>query len=645
MRNGGRSVALATAVLALAERADGMSARSDFDEATLRVTGRDLVVNGVADVPRGLFSVHAARLSPELVADWGVEGVRLIHHVPSGRPSTNPAPFVLDCFYDRYQPALLLTRPDWEEHLRDLGRRHGEALAAQGGRTHAVEFWNEPYLNWATKPGVNYDGLHYNLDEAGADRPVVARLGGEFLTNLQWHALSPVAFPCAAAGPPAEEALRLLERTGQVDYLATRFMPAGTGRGEAFRWRGRDYVVGQRWWVRDRSQPSWWSGAVNREFYLRMAAPFASELKRACPDVPFVAGWGFHIFESSWRAWDLLHRPTLDALHPWIDGYGEHHYGVDPRRVAASYEIADAYMRHRWNKRIGFWNTEAGGMQDPERPDALRPLPEGRTLDESRGAAAYFLRDVLTMLRHVPDKARMRCAHDPQVNSGVPAAFRLLKSLRGNLVEVRGPDNGVWAVAARSERRLTVACYNGTAEARSESLAVAAPAGTRLADATRRRLATRDDELDVAEEPLAARGSRWTGKVDLEPGTAVVLVFALEGEARPDVVRTEQFVGDGILHEVAAGKSAEFRIDLPADDLAAARGAYVRWVVAGANAELRVRCNGRLLPPAHGSGPFREVAVKPGWLRERNEVVFEAEGWESTTVGTASVLLSFDREP
>lgn len=644
MKNMGRNMAMAMMVLELAGKAGGMSATSDFDEATFRVTGRDLVINGIAEVPRGLFSVHAAQLDAERVEDWGVEGVRLIHLRPSGVPGTTPAPFVLDCYFDRYQPALSLIRPDWESQLRDLGRRHGEALAAQGGRNHAVEFWNEPYLNWAAKPGVNYDGIHYNLDDAGTNRPVVGRLGGESYTNLQWSACVPVAFLCPTGGPSAAEALDPLERTGSVDYLATRFMPAGIARGEKFRWRERDYVVGRRWWVRDRSQPSWWSGTVNRGLYLQMAAPFAAELKRANPDATFVAGWGFHIFESNWRAWDLLHRPTLDALHPWIDGYGEHHYGVDPRRVAASYEIADAYMRHRWNKRIGFWNTEAGGMQDPERPDALRALPEGRTLEESRGAAAYFLRDVLTMLRHVPDKARMRCAHEPQVNSGVPAAFRLLKPLRGRLSEVQGPDNGVWAVAARSERRLTVVCYNGMAEARSESLAVAAPAGTKLADATLRRLVERNDELEVAEEPLSARGARWTGMVDLAPGTASVLVFELEGEARPDTVRIEQYVADGILHEVAAGKPATFRIDLPADELAAVRGARVRWVLAGANAELRVRWNGRPLAPVHGSGPFREIAVEPEWLCERNEVVFESEGWESTVIGTASALLSIAPE-
>ena len=114
MKNMGRNMAMAMMVLELAGKAGGMSATSDFDEATFRVTGRDLVINGIAEVPRGLFSVHAAQLDAERVEDWGVEGVRLLHLRPSGVPGTTPAPFVLDCYFDRYQPALSLIRPDWE---------------------------------------------------------------------------------------------------------------------------------------------------------------------------------------------------------------------------------------------------------------------------------------------------------------------------------------------------------------------------------------------------------------------------------------------------------------------------------------------------------------------------------------------------
>jgi hypothetical protein len=65
----------------------------------------------------------------------------------------------------------------------------------------------------------------------------------------------------------------------------------------------------------------------------------------------------------------------------------------------------------------------------------------------------------------------------------------------------------------------------------------------------------------------------------------------------------------------------------------------VRWVVAGANAPLHVSCNGRPLPTTTASGPFREVPVDVATLRTETLLTFEAEGWESTVVGTASVLL------
>jgi len=134
--------------------------RSEFSAAVttggvVTVTGADLSVNGVDTVPVGLFGVHATPLSAAQAADWGIEAVRRISHLPPAGPTSNGVPFTLDCFFDRYQPAVCLTRPDWREWLTEAGRRYA---AAADPRVCAVEFWNEPYLNWACKPGVNYDG-------------------------------------------------------------------------------------------------------------------------------------------------------------------------------------------------------------------------------------------------------------------------------------------------------------------------------------------------------------------------------------------------------------------------------------------------------------------------------------------------------
>jgi hypothetical protein len=368
--------------------------------------------------------------------------------------------------------------------------------------------------------------------------------------------------------------------------------------------------------------------------------PFAEGLKAAHAPVPLVVGWGFHFFESNWTAWELLHRPTLDALQPWLDGYGEHHYGVDPRRVAASYEIADAYMRSRWGRRIGFWNTEACGMQDPERPDVIQGLPHGHAIAETRGACAYFLRDVLTLLHKVPDKARLRCAHEPQVNDGVPMGFRLLKTLRGKLVETGGDDDGVWVVAARAPGRLTAVCFNDTTDRCVRPVTVQAPAGGCFERLKRRRIVARAERL-VLEETETALGAEttWCGQTELGSREAEVLEFTVAGHVQPDVVRREQFVADAILQEVAAGKPAHFNVKVPAAARHSARRAHVRWVIAGADAPLRVRCGALNLAVPDGHGPFREVEVPLTALGDVTELGFQQSGWESTVVGAASIIL------
>ena len=74
----------------------------------VEVTGRLMDVNGHTDVPRGLFGVHALKLTPELVEDWGIECFRQIHFVPGsgsiawdrqGRPRApfKDMPMVIDC--------------------------------------------------------------------------------------------------------------------------------------------------------------------------------------------------------------------------------------------------------------------------------------------------------------------------------------------------------------------------------------------------------------------------------------------------------------------------------------------------------------------------------------------------------------------
>jgi hypothetical protein len=318
----------------------------------VRITGHVLSINGVSEVPRGLFGVHATPLSPQQISDWGVEAVRVILHTPSGDPVSNRSARVLECLYDRYQPALILARPDWQEHLVQLGKRFGRRPQSGAGRRW-VEFWNEPYLNWAGKPGVNYDGNLYDFEQAQTGAPMRVRVSGETLSNLVWETQKLVA---------------VRESSKQTDYVATRYATAGLDAGDSFSRGNQSYRLERRWWGRDTTQTNWWSGTVNRELYHRMLLPFAQSLRQAAPDAEIVAGWGFHLNQDNWAAWDVLHRPLIDVAWQWIDGIDEHHYGSDTLMVAATYETAYAYALSRYGQALKFYNTEAGGALDPERP-------------------------------------------------------------------------------------------------------------------------------------------------------------------------------------------------------------------------------------------------------------------------------------
>lgn len=600
----------------------------------LHATGRDLEINGISELPARLFSIHhGPEATPELVADWGLEGVRVIQHVPTGQVSRTGAPFTLDCLFDRYQPATLLFDPQWEANLDRLATGVAKGIADDAAGTRAVEFWNEPYLNWAAKPGVNFDGLYYDQTRAVAGGPVHDLKTGEVLPGLVWDAPRTVAYA---------------EFPHKPDYVATRFMPSTVKAGEDFLWRGRPFHTCSRWWVRDVGQPSWWAGPTCLRYYLQMAVPFAKKVKEVAPDAPLVVGWGFHLFEGDWKSWDVVHRETMDTLAPWMDGYGEHHYAINPQRVAMSYEIGWAYMMGMHGRNIGFWNTEAGGIQDPERPDSIYPLPGDRRSSrakESRGALTYFLRDILTLLRTVPDKAKMRCAHEPQSTPGVPAGFRLLAPLRGTLSETISPEPDIFAVAARKGDRFTVVCYNGTRNEVTRSVRVDAPAGTKLVAMRQQELlessAEGDYKLEEKETTLAADTAMWEGEVVLPAGLAVCLVFTLDGEAAPAVLKSQQFVGKDVFQKVGSESPTFFRIPLPKEALEKAKSAKVRWVYSRGGVPVAVMCNGKSATSGAWIPPILEATIPLESLRAgENSIGFlAAEG--SAEIGTASLVLQY----
>ena len=215
----------------------------------LHVTGRPLVFAGASGVPIGRFGVDAMRLTSEVVKDWGIESVRTVTTGPTGVPLNpgdkgpqGPIPpeiaMIVETWYDRYQPALLLTDPSgWQSKLEALGRTYAENAKKAGGARY-VEFWNEPFINWAGKPGVNYDGEFYDQSSAADGQPMTIRGQSQPTPHMIW-----------TRGRKAVNAAN-----NRTDYLASRYLPATAADGEEFTFRGRKFRVVECWRGQDRAQ-------------------------------------------------------------------------------------------------------------------------------------------------------------------------------------------------------------------------------------------------------------------------------------------------------------------------------------------------------------------------------------------------------
>ena len=621
-----RAILLAATVAAAA--ATGAAA----DTPEVRVTGLPMDVNGHTHVPAGLFGVHALKLSPDLIDDWGIECCRRIHFVPGGGP-TVPAEkpdlagldMIIDCQGDRYYPAVCLMKPDYEQHFAEMGRRFAQRCK-DAAWTGWAEFWNEPYLNWAAKPGVNYDPKFYDLSEAEVGRPMRIKGWEKPLEFLVW-----------------DKAVRTVHAQGghtdQNAYLAYAYVGRDKQAGETFEFRGKPYRNAEMWWGRDPTQKSYYSGKQNAQFYLWMLRPFAKAVKQTNPAVQVIAGWDFHINSGGWDAWRTLYQPVIDASVQWIDGISEHHYGSNSRMTAATYEVVVAYAMAEHGKWLHCYNTETAGCVDPE-------VPGGRHGSATPyGAYNYGLRDIVELLYRCPDKAASRTAHGSETpgwgGGGDPFLFRLLKDLRGRLVRTQSTDLDVWPVASLGPGRLVVVLYNDHGRPLSAPLAVDAPPGATFADGRMVWVEPTAPKgpLEMKERPLQARGRSFRAALPLPPKSGVKLVFTLEGT--PDLATRwtrRQAFADRILQRVEPGRPVTLNVRVHQKALAGAEAASIRAVFEGlGRGEGRLRINGRTVAlPEHEW--ITDVPIDPRLLKADNSLVFEAVG-DGYQVDMAALLL------
>jgi len=642
------------------------------EDATITVDSKVMSVNGVDEVPAGLFGVHNMPLTDDVVKDWGIESLRFINQHPAGTNAVIGGPFtesaaggfkkttacpeglkmVVQCLWDRYQPALCINRADWKDYLTGLGKAYGED-AKKTGQQQYLEFWNEPYLNWATRPAVNYDGLYYDASQAAPGAPMKVLATGETVPNLVWD--HPVYYA-------------LYPQDKKPDYVSSSFIPRDgktgdtvkllRGEGEATLVDGQNITLLHRgtrllclrWSGKDLTQKYYWSGTVNRQFYVDMFQAFGSSLKATNPDMKLAAGWGLNMFDQSWDSWNLLYRPTIDATHEWLDALHEHHYGGDTRLVAASYEMAYDYVFAQYGKRIQLWNTEAGGYIDPEQPGVVKPAAVGGALSKAKGALSYFLRDVIYLIDYCPDKAAMRAAHQPQDNGGDEFAFKLLKSLRGKLLETTSSSPQEWSVASLEGQRLTLVVFNDSNAPATLHLQITPPAGTTFSSLVRREIGAGSHSVTTngqqTQEPWLAIQETPLPLVDKTPDqvcpakSALVFVGTLNGTVPNLPVESwEQFTSGDVLLNATAEQPATLKIAIPDEALHGAKQARLRLVLSESPANLDLKINGTSVKLSPGAPWIMDFPLDSGLLKTENTLTVSASQGKTVFVAAASIYV------
>ncbi|TVR16173.1 MAG: hypothetical protein EA401_01820 [Planctomycetota bacterium] len=615
----------------------------------VRVDGEFLSVNGQAEVPLGLFGTHAVSLSPERVAEYGIECTREIHFNPGAgtrrltrdgpHPVLSNLPVVIDCQGDRYRIPNILTDPNYAEHMADIGRRYAENVKGHDWQAY-VEFWNEPYLNWAERSrggrGTTYDEKYYKEEGRVDGGRVTLKWMDEPLEHFRWQRKW-----------AAYDRERTDRKTGETT-IQQRIewgvpVPEGLEIGDTFTGRGqyywsdrteREYTVVEAWNVVDINARGWWSGPQNYWFYAQMFEPWARAIRETNPDVIIIAGWDFNLAAGGWAVWEQLTKPLIDAFPELIDGIAEHHYGIYTRQVGTWYEVACAYANAMHGTWVKGYNTECDGQHDP----AVHGLPEQTQGDrdamvEQKAQAIYHIRDIVELAARIPGKAGSRTAHHADRKPGVMAALKFLRDIRGRLLRTQTSHPDLWAVTGVQDQRLTVMLFNDSRTAMTVPLAITPPAGTTITAGYASRLVpdAAGEQLIESEEALTISDGTCTDTVTIAGKAELKLVFTLDGtpdSAGPTRWRSQTFAREGVLHHVNPGEELTLTVPVAPEHLASADQAHLLLALEGSSGdEVQLSVNGSPV-----TVPKRnllvEVPVELEQLAEENTLVFSvgAEG-------------------
>lgn len=630
----------------------------------LRLDGRAMLVNGQAEVPLGLFGTHAVWLTPELIADLGITCNRHLHTQPGPHSHAVSAsgtlhavngrlPVMIDCMGDRYQPPTVLVNKDFEPFFERIGREYAERCKKAGWKGY-VEFWNEPYLNWAERSRIAYNPKYYDVTQARDDGPVTIKGWDRPVTHLRWRRLW--------GAYRQDRTLKDGTVTNEQRIAWTVPVPPGLTPGDTFRgkeslyWRHfaeTNLTVVEEWGLVDPTAVGWWSGRQNLEYYLWMFLPWARAIKAVHPDQQIIGGWDFNLHVQNWAVWKELYEPLIDAAHPWMDGYSEHHYGVETRYIPLWYEVGTAYAQIKHGRWMRGFNTECGGELDPAVYGAAAPdaaVADTATAERRKQVAqlTYTLRDIIELASRCPDKVGSRTANQIRTDaqSGAAQALRFLRTLRGPLLNWHCDAPDLWPVAALHAQSLVLVVFNNANGPRELALEIAAPAGARFAAPA---ILTRIETDPGATNCLALLDSRvpvpaptnFTGTFAVPARHALRLTIPLDRAPATlaAVERRQFFARQGVLQELRPGARLTLNTDIAPALRGRATRAWLRLALEGPGVgAVQTAVNDA---PVAGAGAWlRDLPLDPAVLRDDNAMTFDLPADTGpATVVTASLVL------
>ncbi len=657
----------------------------------IEVTGRLLDINRTEHIPAGVFG--GFHLGENRHERYRLAANRTIHHdALSGSPrfGDDKTHIWINTMGDRVRPSPRITHGNWEERSETIGRRFGER-AKEDGRPLYVEYWNEPYLNWANFNRANFGPHFYNRDEAEEGATVRIRHCGTEAPHLIWTRDRRYYLPEIFGyfdrryGDHLDHWRRGRDGDGNVPSRSHAEPYGGMGQfyegqwrpqshppkdvpdGETYEWQGRTLTAFTPWHVVDTTQFTYWSGAGMLKHYIEPAVAFGRGLKEANPDAVYFVGWGNRPGEDHWAAWDLLYKPTIDATIDLIDGYNEHDYGSDPLNMAGQYEVVTAYGVTEHGKWLYAYNTETASSSDPQ------VYQDAATRSADLNKFEWVSRKIIHALDFVPDKARVMLhfgdgARTSQAGTGwwsddgEGIAMDLLRNLRGRLVQVVKDDNHVYVVASidgadprnprpddlEADKELVVAVLNDHPHEREVMLTIAAPEGTRFTGHTLRSSRVADGAVSISERnmPHGDRRARW--RESIEPRGIRVFTLPLEGDLpEQSQVIQRQFFGPEIIREVTPDEPLTQTIDIDMAAFANVERAWVTLSVQRLGHDLAsVEVNGRsyTLPAAvtpENITWLRRVPIDVADLKEQTELTLRVNDSDRAGffLGAASIFL------